>query len=67
MIAYVVSFMSYKYPEDCDIRGIYSTEEKAKQAIHQAIEDDKRDYPDHPGRYQKFTRYYRIEEFEVDK
>ena len=64
---FILSFSSHLYPEDNRTFGIFSTEEKAKERMKNAIESDRSAYPKHPRRYQQHESYYSIDEFYVDE
>lgn len=63
---FVPSFYSPHYPEDSRVLGVFSTLEKAREAIKDNIEADKWGYPNHPRRYQQNALYYNIDSYYLD-
>lgn len=63
---FLASFLSYMYPEDNKVLGLFSTAKKAEDEIQRNIDYDKSAHPNHPRRYQQNKSYYSVDEFYLD-
>lgn len=64
---HVVYFHCIHHPSDSCLIGVYSTNEKAKAAVKNAIESDARSYPNHPRREEQDEWSYKIETKYIDE
>lgn len=64
---YVVKLVCPHHPWDGDVIGVYSTSEKAKQAIRKSIEIDIAAYPNHPRRDEQQEINYQIHDKYLDE
>lgn len=64
---HVVYFECRHHPGDSRLIGVYSTNEKAKAAVKNAIESDARSYPNHPRREEQDEWSYKIETSYIDE
>lgn len=64
---YIVRLVCPHHPGDGGTIGVYSTSQKAKQAIKSSVENDARAYPKHPRRDEQQEYNYYIDEHYLDE